>query len=117
MDTLYDNLLSLCREKGITGGKMCTDIGLSKSLMTGLKKGRRSSISTETAQKIAEYFGVSVDRVLGSDQKEKSPAPEGVELDKATLELLEIWKSGDDSEREFLLANARMLKARRKNNE
>ena len=80
----------MCREKGITGGKMCTDIGLSKSLMTGLKKGRRSSISTETAQKIAEYFGVSVDRVLGSDQKEKSPAPEGAEDSEISLDEMKV---------------------------
>lgn len=117
MGTLYQNIKSLCDERKIKGGRMCVDLGLSKSTMTDLKSGRRKGISIETAQKIADYFNVSIDRVLGSEQKEKSPAPEGVELDKATLELLEIWKSGDDSEREFLLANARMLKARRKNNE
>ena len=64
---------------------------------------------------IAEFLGVTLKDIIG--EKEKSPTPGGAELDKATLELLEIWKSGDDSEREFLLANARMLKARRKNNE
>ena len=117
MGTLYQNIKSLCDERKIKGGRMCVDLGLSKSTMTDLKSGRRKGISIETAQKIADYFNVSIDRVLGSEQKEKSPAPEGAELDKATLELLEIWKSGDDSEREFLLANARMLKARRKNNE
>lgn len=80
MGTLYENILSLCKEKGITGGKMCTDIGLSKSLMTGLKKGRRSGISVETAQKIADYFDISVDCVLGIEREtEQEAKPKGSE--------------------------------------
>ena len=56
---------------------------------------------------------LSVDRVLGSEQKEKSPTPEGAELDEETIELREIWNSADQEEREALLAMAKMLKARR----
>ena len=85
MGTLYESIITLCNEKGIKGGKMCVDLGISKSTMTDLKSGRRSGISMETAQKIADYFGVSVDRVLGSEQKEKSPAPEGAELDEELI--------------------------------
>lgn len=74
MWTLYDNILSLCKDKGIKGGKMCVDLGLSKSLMTDLKAGRKKSINSDTAKKIADYFGVSVDRVVGgSEQKETAP--------------------------------------------
>lgn len=80
MGTLYKSIISLCNDKGIKGGKMCVDLGISKSTMTDLKSGRRTGISMETAQKIADYFGVSVDRVLGSGQKEKSSTPEGAEL-------------------------------------
>lgn len=113
MGTLYESIKSLCDEKGVKGGKMCVDLGISKSTMTDLKSGRRTGISLETAQKIADYFGVTVDRVLGSDQKEKSPAPEGAELDAETIQLREIWDSADKEEREALLAMAKMLKARR----
>lgn len=80
MGTLYESIISLCNDRGIKGGKMCVDLGISKSTMTDLKSGRRTGISMETAQKIADYFGVSVGRVLGSEQKEKSPTPEGAEL-------------------------------------
>ena len=73
MSTLYESILSLCTERGIKGGRMCNDLGLSKSLMTDLKAGRKKSINAETAQKIADYFGVTTDRVLG---KEKAPTPE-----------------------------------------
>lgn len=113
MGTLYKSIISLCNDKGIKGGKMCVDLGISKSTMTDLKSGRRTGISMETAQKIADYFGVSVDRVLGSEQKEKSPTPEGMELDEETIQLQEIWNSADQEERKALLAMAEMLKARR----
>ena len=113
MGTLYESIISLCNDKGIKGGKMCVDLGISKSTMTDLKSGRRTGISMDTAQKIADYFGVSVDRVLGAEQKEKPLTVAGEELDEETIQLKEIWDSADQEEREALLAMAKMLKARR----
>lgn len=75
MCTIYENIKILCDELCIKPGKMCVDIGISKSILTGLKNGTKKNIQTDTAQKIADYFGVSVDRVLGSEQKEK-PTPQ-----------------------------------------
>jgi len=65
---LYETILSLCEEKGITGGKMCTDIGVSKSLMTDLSAKPDKGINLKTAAKIADYFGVSVDYLLGGER-------------------------------------------------
>lgn len=79
MGTLYESIKSLCDERGISGGKMCVDLNISKSTMTDLKKGRRSGISLENAQKIADYFEVSIERVLGTEQKE-NPMPVDMEL-------------------------------------
>lgn len=71
MGTLYEKIISLCDEKGIKGGRMCTDIGMSKGILTDLKMGRQSGISTQNAQKIASYFGVSVGYLLGEEEKEE----------------------------------------------
>jgi transcriptional regulator with XRE-family HTH domain len=71
MGTLYENIAVLCEERGIKPGKMCNDTQISRGLITDLKMGRKSSITVDTAQKIADYFGVSVDRILGAEQKEK----------------------------------------------
>lgn len=76
MGTLYDNIMALCESRGIKGGKMCTDVGISKGLLTDLKMGRRTGISAVTAQKIASYFGVSVGYLLG-EETEKTPAESG----------------------------------------
>ena len=73
MSMLYKNIVALCEERGIKGGKMCTDTGISKGLLTDLKMGRRSGVSALTAQKIASYFGVSVGYLLGEEEKKEKP--------------------------------------------
>lgn len=50
---------------------MCLDLGLSKSTMSNMKNGRQAGISTETAQKIASYFNVSVGYLLGEEETTK----------------------------------------------
>ena len=50
---------------------MCTDLGISKSLMTDLKSGRKKGVNAETAHKLAEYFGVSVGYLLGEEEKDE----------------------------------------------
>ena len=73
MGTLYENIIALCTERGIKGGKMCTDIGMSKGILTDLKKGRQTGISAANAQKIASYFGVSVGHLLGEEEQKENP--------------------------------------------
>ena len=76
MGTLYENIIALCNERGIKGGKMCTDLGISKGLLTDLKMGRRTGLSAANAQKIASYFGVTVGYLLGEENK-KAPTESG----------------------------------------
>lgn len=73
MSTLYENIIRLCEGKGIKGGKMCTDIGMSKGILTDLKMGRQSGLSAANAQKIASYFDVSVGYLLGEEEKKEKP--------------------------------------------
>ncbi|WP_418779307.1 helix-turn-helix domain-containing protein [Intestinimonas sp.] len=124
MWTLYESILSLCSERGIRGGKMCVDLGLSKSLMTDLKSGRKKGITAETAQKIAEYFGVSVDRVLSGPDTEKAPSENGEgKVDEADLKAA-FWGGEKDLSPEELdemwedvkeYARYKMEQRRRKN--
>ena len=55
---------------------MSADLGMSRSFMTELRKGRAKSIKIETAQKIADYFNVSV-AYLMNDDAEKAPTGNG----------------------------------------
>ena len=91
MSNLYKRIIDLCEERGIKGAKLCTDTKISKGLLTDLKMGRRKGVSAETAQKIASYFNVSVEYLIGaSDEKEKSPVipDEASEIDMQILNAL-----------------------------
>lgn len=92
MGTLYERLDFLCKQRGIKGGRMCVDLGISKSLMTDLKSGRKKGVNAETAQKIANYFNVSVGYLLGEEEKEK-PTAQGDGLSDGQKQLIEFAKS------------------------
>ena len=105
MVNLYNNIKDLCDAKGIKPGKMCVDTGISKGLVTDLKMGRKKSIQIETAKKIADYFGVSVDRVMGVEEIEKA-AP--VSESGVDAEVLELFRNAPEWKKKAALA---LLKA------
>jgi len=117
MCSLYENILSLCDERGIKGGKMCVDIGASKSLLTDLKSGRKKSINSETAKKIADYFGVDTDRVLfGKSQKENAlteSSKSEIGFDDFTYAMQNESKGLTEEDKDLLLSMARQLKTAR----
>jgi transcriptional regulator with XRE-family HTH domain len=45
--------------------------------MTDLKSGRKKGVNAETAQKIANYFNVSVGYLLGEEETKTAPAGDG----------------------------------------
>ena len=104
MGTLYERIIALCNERGIKGGKMCTDIGMSKGILTDLKMGRQSGISTANAQKIASYFGVTVGYLLGEDEAKEKTAPEiGSGMSEAKQKLFDLVENCSDEEVSRLL--------------
>lgn len=59
----FDILKQLCDRRGISPYKACTDIGLNRSAVMKWKNG--STPNGATAAKLADYFGVSTDYLLG----------------------------------------------------
>ena len=112
MGTLYENIIALCSERGIKGGKMCTDIGMSKGILTDLKMGRQTGISAANAQKIASYFGVSVGYLLGEEEKEqkKEQPIETDGLSDELKELIEHLKDLPEDKIQMLLQVAKSIK-------
>lgn len=66
---LYNRISSLCAQRGITGGKLCAELGISRGILSDLKAGRKKDLTATTAYKIAKYFGVSVGYLLGLEEK------------------------------------------------
>ncbi len=71
MYSLYDIISELCKNKGITPGKMCKEIGISRGLITDLKMGRKHNATGATLKKIADYLNVSVDYLLTGNSKDE----------------------------------------------
>ena len=73
MLSLYEKIEALCRQNNINITEMCKQSGTSRGSLTDLKRGRIKTLSAESIRKIADYFHVSTDYLLGNDQQ-KAPA-------------------------------------------
>lgn len=71
MSELYDRIKRVCESKGVSVSRMCLDLGMSKSVMSDLNKGKKDGLRANTITKFAHYLDVSVDELLGIEQKEK----------------------------------------------
>lgn len=109
MATLYETLDLLCKEKGVKGGRMCTDLGISKSLMTDLKNGRKKGVNAETAQKIANYFNVSVGYLLGEEEEKKEQPTDFDGLSDKRKALMDFAMSVPEDKAELLLQVMRTI--------
>ena len=113
MGDLYKRLAMLCEERGISGYRMCKDVGIQPSIMTDLKMGRRSSVKAETADRIAKYFGVSVSYLLGNEQKEKPAGGEPDILDDVDIAFYGEYKELSDDDKAVLRDMVKVMRARR----
>lgn len=67
----YKRLRDLCEQNGMTVNELAAALGLSSGSPTAWKNGTVPRV--KTIERIAEYFGVSSDTLIG--QKEKAPTP------------------------------------------
>lgn len=89
---MYERFRTLCLLKGVTMSEACRVLGISPAVVSNWKA-RNGLPNGETTMKIAEYFGVSTDVVLG---KEKSLTPYEIPLSSDELVLLELYRKDKD---------------------
>lgn len=87
----------LCKENGVTQKQALAEMGLHRNAAQRWADG---SPSTEALLKIAEYFGITTDEVLGVESK-KTPTPERGERDY--LAIMNAFDKADESTREAIL--------------
>lgn len=58
MNEIYRKISELCRSNNISISKLCTEIGVSRSLLSELKAGRTYCLSAKNIGLISEYFEV-----------------------------------------------------------
>ena len=111
----YDRFKQLCEQKGVSCNKAALEIGLSNATPTKWKKTGATPIG-ETLDKIAAYFGVSTDYLLGKEGK-KAPTVSG-ERSMSDEELkFALWgncQDIDDADLEDVRRYAAFVRERKK---
>lgn len=82
----YDLFCDLCKKKGVSPTRATIEIGLSRTIGTKWKN-TGATPQGDTLQKIAAYFGVTTDYLLGNEQTEK-PATESSGLNINIQEMI-----------------------------
>ena len=85
---MYEIFERLCAERGVTAYRVCKETGLKTGSISNWKSGKYQ-LKQDKLQKIAEYFGVSVDYLMGN---EKAPAA-GADLAGDEAELLRLFRT------------------------
>ena len=85
MEDLYQRIEKLCKERFITINKMCSVAGVPRSCIYELKSGRNKGVSRKNAEKIASFFGMTVDELYSGKQKEKPPTMDGRVFELITI--------------------------------
>ena len=83
----YEIYANLCKEKGKSPSRVALELGINKSTVS-VWKSKGTTPQTEILQKIADYFGVSLDYLLETKKTSAEPAE-----DQEMTELLEALKN------------------------
>ena len=110
--TLLDRVKDLCREKGISQGKMEKEIEISNGASS---KWKNSSPSLEILQKLSAYFGVTVDYLMNGESE--TTHQQSYYLDTDTAKMAQELKDNDNilfdayksTKKDKLLAYAKKL--------
>lgn len=103
MDITLERILKLKKDKGITDTQFQKDIGVYSTALAEWKNGKTTSY-LKKLPKIAEYFNVSVDYLLGNTDIKEKPAGESAdELSDYDIRVLKWFRSLPPEKREAIL--------------
>jgi len=95
MSDLYKRIEELCERDSVTITEMCRRAEVPRGNLTDLKKGRQQSLSAKNLNKIAGYFGVTVEYLMtGKQSEEDTKKAPGVSPD--AMKIAEVYDSLDD---------------------
>lgn len=98
-------LKELRESKGMTQRDFAAEFGVSKGTVGMWESGAREPRTIDEINRIANYFGVSTDYLLGRTEEKEKPAPtDGDGLDEQDRQLVELMKLLTADQKEFLRA-------------
>lgn len=116
LSELYNRIASLCERRGISVGKMCNQLGISRGNLTELKMGRIKTLKSDNLTKIAGYFDTSVDFLLGNeDHLPRAAREREIVMDDFTYALYNESRDLTPENKEKLLEMAKFFKQQQQN--
>ena len=91
---MYERFEQLLQKRGVTPYKVSKETGVTQTSLSNWKSGRNTP-SAKTLQKMADYFGVTVGYLMGTEEEEPNATDKEnnpIVLDDDALELLEELK-------------------------
>lgn len=110
----YENYLALCEKVGKSPSRVALEIPLSKPTVTRWSNG--GGITDATARKVANYFGVTVEELMGESKGEsikKDPIPKDGAVSSAAQEIFDFLDSASGEELADVIKYIRYLKSQR----
>lgn len=101
-------ILNYMESVGVTGYKLSKATGISESLFGKWKAKPTSKIDATTLKKISDYFGMSIDALIGNEQKNKPSAENGelYRLNPREKELLRAFRKRNKDVQDAALRTA-----------
>lgn len=68
MSTMYDRIVRACKERGVTPGYVCDELGMRRGLISDLKSGKTTILSVPKVAVLAEFLNVSTDYIINGKE-------------------------------------------------
>ena len=91
MCDLYGKIELLCKNKGIKIAELSRETEINKTLFSDLKREKTKSLSLDKLIKIADYFEVSLDDLVG--RKKITPDDKSSEVIKEIIKLFSVMSA------------------------
>lgn len=107
MYEIFEHLLQI---KGVSTYKVAKETGIPQQTFSKWKKGI-STPKADKLQKIADYFGVTIDYLLGNtDDINQKPGQDNIKFDDFSYAMYNESKELSEADKQRLLTFARMLR-------
>lgn len=97
----WKNFYSLCSDRGKSPNGVAKELSIASGTITAWKNGKVPHHGT--LLKLAEYFGVSVDYLLGNEPRQKEKPADDGGLSEAERLLIELLRQIPEERREMVI--------------